>query len=80
MFYYDEYRMKTLSLTLDKENQNLLKGTFFRIDPTRSTFTTVLKCDSFSYKIEDLVSTGTPADKMDNFMDIDPYIVSSNAI
>ena len=40
----------------------------------------VLRYDSCNNKIEDLVSTETPADRMDNLMDIDPYIVYSNAL
>ena len=40
----------------------------------------VLRYDSCNNKIEDLVSTETPADRMDNLMDIDPYIVFSNAL
>jgi hypothetical protein len=80
MLYFDEYPIKTLSLTLDKKYYNLLIGIFFSFNPTRSTFMTVLRYDSCNNKIKVLVSKETAADKMNNFMDIDAFIVFSNTI
>jgi len=80
MLYFDEYLIKSLSLTLDKKYYNLLKGIFINFDPARSTFITVLKYDSCNIKIKVLVSNETAADKMNNLMDIDAFTVFSNTI
>ncbi len=72
MLYFEVHLIKSLSLTLDKKYHNLLKGIFISFNPTRSTFMTVLKYDSFNNKIKVLVSSETAADRMDNLLDIDP--------